>query len=98
MTTSVNITKCDNELYVIATTGAGTSEICHITSGYFDPVAYQVKLNSILPAGSYDLTLIGINWGGPAAFSVNVGGKDYTYNNQSAPVGVVWTQTIQVKI
>lgn len=98
MATTVNISKCDNELYVVATTGAGTSEICHITSGYFDPVAYQVKLDSILPPGNYDLNLIGINWGGPAAFNVEVGGQTFSYDNKNAPVGVVWTQTVAFKV
>jgi len=98
MTTAVKITQCDNELHIIASTGAGSSEVCHISSGYNDPVNYAVNLNSILPAGKYDLTLVGINWGGPAGFNVNVGGTAYTYADANAPVGVVWSKTIQVTV
>ena len=102
MAASINITACDNELYVIASTPAFTSEICHITSGYNDPVAYAVKLNSILPAGTYSLTMIGVNWGGPARFAITVTNNGvatpYTFNNASAPVGVVFTQTVTVNV
>ncbi|QWP75776.1 hypothetical protein J5226_19515 [Lysobacter sp. K5869] len=98
MKTAIKISQCDNELYIIASTGAGASEVCHISSGYNDPVAYAVNLNSILPPGKYDLTLVGINWGGPAAFAVDVGGTPYTYKDPNAPVGVVWSKTIQVAL
>lgn len=98
MATSVKINQCDNELYITASTSAGSAEICHISSGYNDPVAYAVNLGSVLPAGKYNLTLVGINWGGPAAFNVTINGTAYNYNNASAPVGVVWTQTIPVTV
>ncbi|MGN7917863.1 hypothetical protein [Lysobacter antibioticus] len=98
MATAIKVSACDNELYIVASTGAGTSEILHITSGYNDPVSYAVNLNSILPPGKYDLTMVGINWGGPAKFAVTVGTTPYTYNNASAPVGAVWTQTVSVTV
>jgi hypothetical protein len=31
-----------------------------------------------IPAGEYQLLLLGIDWGGPAAFTVNVNGNAYT--------------------
>ncbi|MGH8079330.1 MAG: hypothetical protein ACREP7_02065 [Lysobacter sp.] len=98
MPTSVKINACDNELYIVASTAAGSSEICHISSGNNDPVVYGVNLGSVLPAGKYDLTLIGINWGGPASFNVLVGGTPYTFNDPKAPVGVVWKQTVPVTV
>jgi hypothetical protein len=102
MSASINITACDNELYVIASTPAFSSEICHITPGYNDPVAYAVNLGSILPGGKYSLTMIAVNWGGSAKFAITVTNNGtptaYTFSNGSAPVGVVWTQTVPVEV
>ena len=98
MATPIKITACDNELYLIASTAAGSSEILHISSGYNDPVSYSVNLNSVLAPGKYDLTMVGINWGGPAAFNVTVGTTPYTFSDAKAPVGVVWKQTIPVTV
>lgn len=71
-TTNIQVTACDNELYILATTGAGSSEICHIKSGYGNPVNYSVIPQSILPKGAYSLIVVGINWGGPSAFKVTL--------------------------
>ena len=99
MATNVHVTACDNELYIIATTAAGSSEILHMTSGYNNPVNYLVTLDSVLPKGTYELDMIGINWGGPAAFTVTVGTHPpVTYSNPNAPVGVVWTQKVSVTV
>jgi hypothetical protein len=102
MAASIKISACDNELYVIASTPAFTSEICHITSGYNDPVGYNVRLGAILPAGSYSLTMIGVNWGGPAKFAITVTNNGvttpYSYENANAPVGAVWNQTVTVAV
>lgn len=98
MATAIKVSACDNELYIVASTGAGTSEILHITSGFNDPVNYAVNLGSILPPGKYDLTMVGINWGGPANFAVTVGATPFTFNNPNAPVGAVWTQTVSVTV
>lgn len=98
MATSINVSACDNELYIVASTAAGTSEILHISSGNNNPVSYAVNLGSILPPGKYDLTMVGINWGGPAKFTVTVGSTPYTYTNASAPVGAVWNQTVSVTV
>lgn len=98
MPTSIKVTACDNELFITASTPAGSSEICHISSGNNDPVSYAVNLGSVLPPGKYSLTLVGINWGGPSAFNVTVGSTPFTFSNPNAPVGVVWTQTVAVTV
>lgn len=77
MATPVNVTACDNDLIVIASTPAASSEVFRIRSGYNNPVSYQVDLAAILALGSYDLTVIGVNWGGPYNFAVTVNGQSY---------------------
>lgn len=97
--TTLSVTQCDNELYIVASAnGMGSLEVLHMSSGYNDPVNYTVNLGSILTAGTYSLTMVGINWGGPAAFVVTIDGTPYQYNNGSAPVGAVWTQTVSVNV
>ena len=66
----IQATACDNEMWVVASTGAGSSELFHIKSGFNNPVNYVVIPQSILAAGAYTLTVIGLNWGGPALFTV----------------------------
>jgi hypothetical protein len=100
-TTKIAVTACDNELHIIASTGAGSSEICHISSGYNNPVSYTVVPQSILAPGSYSLTMVGINWGGPSAFKValTTGG---VVTNLTSPansaVGVVWSVTVPMQV
>lgn len=98
MATSLKVNACDNELFIVATTASGASEICHISPGRDDPANYAVDLNAILPPGDYDLILIGVNWGGPATFAVTVGTTPYAYSDPKAPIGAVWKQTIPVTI
>lgn len=100
-TSKIHVTACDNELYLIASTPAGSSELLHMKSGYNDPVEYVVRPFTNLAKGQYDLTMIGINWGGPAAFkvTVTVGGVDTIYASPaSSAVGVVWTKTVPMTI
>lgn len=99
-TTQIDVTKCDNELYILASTPAGSSELLHIKSGYNKPVSHTIYPPAILPAGNYTLTMIGINWGGPQAFDVKVTAGSST--NYTAPsgssVGVVWTKSVPMTI
>jgi len=100
-TTNIAVSACDNELYIIASTVSGTSEICHITSGAGNPVSYKVIPQSILPPGNYSLTMIGINWGGPSGFKVDLTTGGVVQNFASTPntsVGVVWTVTVQIQV
>jgi hypothetical protein len=100
-TTKIHVTATDNELYLIAATPAGSSEICHIKSGYNDPVEYAVILQSILEKGAYTLIMVGINWDGPQAFKVTLttGGVDTTY---TAPAnlntGANWTVAVPITV
>ncbi len=76
----IEVTQCDNELILIASTPAGSSTLCHLKSGYNAPVRYQVDPSHILPAGHYTLEMIGINWGGPGAWEVIVNGESFGHS------------------
>ena len=69
-TTNIDVQAVDNELILIASTGRGSSVLCHLKSGFGAPVSYKFNPGQILPPGTYDLTAIGINWGGPWNFKV----------------------------
>jgi hypothetical protein len=99
-TTMIDVTATDNELYLIASTPAGSAEIGHIVSGYNNPVSYKVVPQSVLPPGNYSLTIVGINWGGPAAFDVVLtpAQAGTSYSSASAPVGVVWSKTVPMTV
>lgn len=94
----IQVTATDNELYILASTGNGSSEICHIKSGFNDPVNYVVVPQSILPAGEYNLTILGINWAGPSGFTViltpNAGGPITITGGQNLPAGGTWSEAI----
>lgn len=101
-TTKIHVTATDNELYIIATTPAGSSEIGHIVSGYNNPVEYAVIPQSVLPKGEYTLVLVGINWGSVQAFNVILTRDDGTETVYTAPpstkVGANWTEAIDIKV
>jgi hypothetical protein len=40
--TNIHVSKTDNEIYLLVSTAAESSEIVHIKSGYNDPVVYNV--------------------------------------------------------
>jgi hypothetical protein len=69
-TTKIEVNAVDNELILIASTGRGSHILCHLKSGFNAPVSYVFNPGHILPPGTYDLTAIGINWGGPWKFNV----------------------------
>ena len=91
----IQATACDNELSVVASTPAGSSELFHLKSGFNNPVNDTVIPQSILPAGAYTLTAIGLNWGGPANFKVILtdSNSQVTTLSSSAvlPAGGVWS-------
>ena len=97
--TQIHVSATDNELYIIASTPAGSSELCHIKSGYNNPVNYTFNPHSILAPGAYELTLVGINWGGPWAFNVTttppIAGLSGSGNG---PLGVVWTKSVAITV
>jgi hypothetical protein len=94
MTTPVKITACDNELYILASQGNGSSELIHIKSGNNNPVTDQFILESVLPKGTWQITMIGINWGGPWNFKVAIGSGTYGTSSSAGTIGVVWSQTL----
>jgi hypothetical protein len=100
-TTKIHVTATDNELYILASTPAGSSEIVHIKSGYNNPVEYVVIPQSILPPGAYTLIMVGINWGGPQAFKVTLttGSTNTPYTAPaSTAVGANWTVAVPITV
>ena len=94
----------DNELYIIASSEVGSSELCHIKSGYYEPNTLTIYPGAILQEGQYDITMIGINWGGPYKFRIELFGEGITYldkvcsgsdTSDSALVGCVWNKTVK---
>lgn len=98
----IQATACDNELSVIASTPAGSSELFHLKSGYNNPVNDTVVPQSILPAGAYTLTAIGLNWGGPSNFKVILtdsnGANTTLTGGANLPTGAVWFQTAPMTV
>jgi hypothetical protein len=98
---SIVVTECDNELYGLAVPTAGTFgvELFHFKLGggiKAAPIHYTLPNIDILPHGNYVLLLMGINWGGPANFKVEVSYQTgspavLTYGNAGPGIGVVWT-------
>lgn len=97
--TNIHVSKTDNELYLLVSTPAGSSEIVHIKSGYNDPVVYNVVPQHMLPPGNYDLTAVGINWGGPWAFEVTLTpGPTVLQGSGTGTVGVVFSKTVAITV
>lgn len=97
-TTKIAITACDNELLLIASTAAGSSTLCHLKSGYNAPVSYTFNPQHILAPGTYDLNMIGLNWGGPGAWKISVttDGKTQDYGTKTNER--FFTAAAQIKI
>jgi hypothetical protein len=101
-TVKIQATACDNELSVVASTPAGSSELFHLKSGFNNPVNDTVIPQSILPTGPYTLTAIGLNWGGPSDFKVILTDANGTSNTLSGgtglPTGGVWSQAVAIHV
>lgn len=100
-TTEIHVTAADNELVLIASTPAGSSELLHYKSGYNKPVEVKVFPGAILSHGTYSLTMLGVNWGGPSKFEVTVvtDGKPQKYSGGgSEDVGLAWSKTISITV
>jgi hypothetical protein len=100
--TEINVKTVDNEFYIIASTPSMTSELLHVSNGVIPTVSYIVNPAHVLPGGTYSLTFVGINWGGPWGFSVTITSSSgtFTYGNSSnaATVGVVWSETLTITV
>ena len=99
-TTKISVTAVDNEIYLIASQPSGSSELIHLKSGYHAPVNYSFNPSHILASGDYDLTMVGLNWGGPGTFSVTVttDGNDETYSASNSDVGVIFHTTVAISV
>lgn len=102
---SIDVQACDNEVIIIAFQNGqgitGSTELCHLKSGFNAPFGYSFTPSNILPQGEYSLSFIYINWGGPANFNTIVNYSDGT----SAPIsysgdvtGVAYTTTIPMTV
>ena len=98
----IQVTQTDNELYILVSTPAGSSEVVHIKSGFNNPVNYVVIPQSILPAGAYTLTVLGINWGGPSGFNVTLtdstGATTQVSGGTNLPTGGCWCQAVAITV
>ncbi|MEK6263134.1 MAG: hypothetical protein AABP62_31535 [Planctomycetota bacterium] len=102
-TTAINITHVDNELYIVATPSSAraSSELFHYMSGFGANMNVVIVPQHVLPPGKYTLSFIGINWGGPAKFTITM-----TTNGVTTPVpatagstvGVVWTANMAITV
>jgi hypothetical protein len=59
-------------------------------NGVTTPLNVPNPITVTVPAGEYQLLLLGIDWGGPAQFTVNVNGKQYALPPQSNGNGLVF--------
>lgn len=68
---------------------AGVYEGTVVLNGVNQPL--NVTFPPTIPSGAYSILLLGINWGGPTQFTVNVNGKPYTLPlNPSGPSGLTF--------
>lgn len=97
-TTEINVSKADNELYLIATTSAGSSVLAHIKSGHNAPVNYTFYPETILAPGNYTLKMVGINWGGPGEFELTVTSDGHERTIRSGRVADFWAESMPLSI
>lgn len=62
-------------------------------SGNFAPVDYSINPAAVLASGKYNLFIIGVNWGGPANYTITVttDGKDETFTVSDPSKIGVWS-------
>ncbi len=113
MSNTINISACDNELYLIATTGVNSYTLAHVKSGYFFDVAVAITILSgdytevqlingisgpvnksytaYLPAGTYTIVAVCVNWGGPWSYNYNLNGGPSYSGYDASGVGAIST-------
>lgn len=67
---------------------AGSYQNTTVLNGVNSPLSQTITQN--LPSGSYSLLLLGIDWGGPSQFTVNVNGTAYTLPSTSQGDGLLF--------
>ena len=55
---------------------AGAYQNTVVLNGVNQPLKQSITQN--LPSGTYSILMLGVNWGGPTQFTVNVNGTAYT--------------------
>lgn len=100
---TIRIKRLDNEVYVIASQPRTSTEICHIKDNR--ETTLEIHTDSSLNPGAYDLTFIGLNWGGPQQLNVDLVYDTVppTITTITAPitpqvVGVFFTKTVHVTV
>ena len=67
----------------------GTYQNTIVLNGVNQPL--KQSINQTLPAGTYSILMLGVNWGGPTQFTVNVNGTPYTLPfTQQGPLGLTF--------
>ena len=97
-TTKINVSKADNELFLIAATPEGSSELCHLKSGENHTVSYSFEPQGILASGTYQLWMIGLNWGGPGEFEVTLTTDGNQQVFRSGRVSEGWARLVQIEV
>lgn len=54
-------------------------------------IPLQQTITQMLPIGAYSLVMLGIDWGGPAKFAVNVNGTPYEVIDTTPANGLVFS-------
>lgn len=100
--TNIQVNGVDNELYITAFAWGTSVEICHLKGGNAHPITFSGNANGILTTGTYTILMVGINWGGPAAYDVQLTidgvAQKYNFSDNSGKTGVVWTQMVDITI
>jgi hypothetical protein len=80
----------NNTVNVLLNIQAGPYQGSLTCTGVTTPINVPNPMTVTVPAGEYQLMLLGINWGGPTQFTVNVNGKQYALPPQGNGNGLVF--------
>ena len=90
-------TDCSYELFHLRGYFSGFTVTLNIKEGKFQccteyiNISEACTLTAYLPSGTYNICLVGINWGGPSNFNCSIGSSNYTYNDTSGTLGAVFS-------
>ena len=67
----------------------GTYQNTIVLNGVNQPL--KQSINQTLPAGTYSILMLGVNWGGPSQFNINLNGSSYELTfNPNGPAGLTF--------
>jgi len=103
--TDVQVTGCDNEIHIYATTLGSSVEVLSLVNTLNQPVNTTIHLPSKLQGGgNFTFLIVGLNWGGPWEFKVAFkNGNQVVWQaspsspiptSADAPPGVAWTASL----